>query len=204
MIKRHVYWADPEPVTGSLRICGTCLRLRGPVPHSESGAEQLCRCTPRELRLQQAPWGGDHNTHAELCRCCGLRLLPSGSRFSVWFCDYCKPLITTLNRQLGRYLVPIGRHSIMAGVAVRPAEAGFTAAAELLADTTVEMVAGIGATEEWARTVVARNLEVLGFEPGTDVYLGKYLWSVRGAELHPAPAVVALALHVLASRKEAA
>ncbi|MFP5255368.1 MAG: hypothetical protein ACLGI8_05890 [Acidimicrobiia bacterium] len=204
MIRRHLYWADPEPATGSLRICGTCHRLRGPVPDHDDGAEQLCDCTPQEVRHAQPLWGGDHNTYAELCRCCGLRLLSSGSRFSVWFCDYCKPLVVTLNRQLGRYLVPIGRHSIMSGVAVRPAEVGFTAAAELLADITHEMIAGIGNIKDWARTVVARNLEVLGFEPDTDVYLGKYLWTVRKADLHPAPAVVALMLHVLANRKEAA
>lgn len=204
MIRRHRHWTDPEPATGSLRICGTCRGLRGPVPDRGDGAEQLCRCRSLELRQAQPRWGGDHNTYAELCRCCGLRLLRSGSRFSVWFCDYCKPLVITLNRQLGRYVVPIGRHSIMSGVAVRPAEEGFTAAAELLADLTLDMIAGIDSTEEWARTVVARNLEVLGFEPDTDVYLGKYLWTVRNDDLHPAPAVVALMLHVLAERKEAA
>lgn len=204
MTNRLEYWADPGPVTGSLRLCGTCLQICGPVPERDDGAQQYCGCPPLEPRPPQPRWGADHNTYAELCRCCGLRLLRSGTRYSVWFCDYCKPLILTLNRQLGRYLVPIGRHSLMAGVAVRPVEEGFTAAAEFLADATVDMVAGIGSTERWARAVVARNVEVLGFEPGTDVYLGKYLWSVRRSPLHPAPAVVALTLHVLAPRKAAA
>lgn len=204
MTRRHAYWTESEPATGSLRICGTCLQVRGPVPDDEERALQLCACAPHEPEPTASVWREDHGTYAELCRGCGLRLLRSGSRFSVWFCDYCKPLVVTLNRQLGRYLVPIGRHSIMAGVAPRPAEVGLTAAAELLAQATAEIGVGMDSTQTWARTVVARNLEVLGFEAGTDVYLGKYLWTVRRADLHPAPAVIAMVLHVLAGRKEAA
>ena len=105
-----------EAPPGELLVCHSCLLLKGPVPGRTDGARQFCDCTPGEVRRAQSRWGGDFNTYAELCRCCGLVLLRSGSRFSIWFCTQCLEAIKALNRSAGRSLVPIGRHSFMNGV----------------------------------------------------------------------------------------
>lgn len=195
-------WRQPEPATGSLVLCGTCNGLRGQVPDQPKGTEQLCRCSPVEVHQEQPPWGGDHNTYAELCRCCGLTLLTSGSRWSVWFCDYCKPLVVALNRQAGRCVVPIGRHSIMNGFALRATDFDRPEAIAQFASATRGLFAQVEGLDGYARSVVAHNRRVLGFTPGEDVYLGKYLWTVRRSELTPAAAFVALALHVLTTAKD--
>ena len=41
---------------------------------------------------------------------------PSGSKWSVWFCDACQHRVSTLNGSVGRCVIPIGRHSLMNGV----------------------------------------------------------------------------------------
>jgi hypothetical protein len=186
-----------RPATGSLVICGRCHWLRGPVPDRDDGAHQLCRCGPAEERQAQPLWGGDHNTYAELCRCCALRLLPSGSRWSVWLCDDCKPLVVSLNRQLGRTVVPIGRHSLMHGLALRPSDVHRPDRVEHFVADVHGLAGLIGGLETYSRGVIARTEAALGFDPTADVFLGKYLWAVDRSELEPAGAFVSLALHVL-------
>ena len=82
-----------EAPPGELLICCRCLLLKGSVPGRTDGARQFCDCTPVEVRQAQPRWGGDFNTYAELCRCCGLVLIRSGSRWSVWFCASCKEAV---------------------------------------------------------------------------------------------------------------
>lgn len=189
-------WRQPEPKTGSLLLCGRCNELRGQVPDQPKGTEQLCRCTPVEVRREQPSWGGDHNTYAELCRCCGLVLLKSGSRWSVWLCDYCKPLVMALNRQSGRCVVPLGRHSLMNGIGLRASDFERPDAIARFASASRGLFAQVEGLDGYRRSVIAHNRRVLGFEPHEDVYLGKYLWTVRRSELTPAAAFVALTLHL--------
>src|SRR5436190_12449390 len=61
----------------------------------------------------------DHLTPAELCNCCGIELLPSGSKFSPFFCRPCHARVSTLNRAAERCVIPIGRHNIMNGSILR-------------------------------------------------------------------------------------
>lgn len=49
----------------------------------------------------------------EICRCCGLRIIPSGSRWSLFYCQVCKLRIRNLNETIERCIIPCGRHSIM-------------------------------------------------------------------------------------------
>src|SRR3954453_18786742 len=92
---------------GELIICRRCRQLKGPVPDRTDGALQLCGCASVEVRREQPLWRGDFNTYAELCRCCGLELLASGSRWSVWFCKPCKDSVLRLNRSAGGCVIPI-------------------------------------------------------------------------------------------------
>ena len=159
-----------------LEICPTCRALRGLcVPPSQKVARlQECSCE-RKKRSADDPdpaWKGwDVPQAVELCRCCGLVPLRSGSRWSVWLCDACKPRALELNARAGRPIVPIGRHSLMHGIGmsgpVKPDEseeiAAFCAAANGLFEA-------IGRLHEWARLRIGFNIERLGFE--TDVPVG--------------------------------
>lgn len=94
---------------GELYLCGTC---HGLYETEGSAPPQRCRCTkdPDEPR-----WDGfDFNERVHLCECCRIELLPSGSRWSVWFCQECKTRATSCNDDWRRWLIPIGRHTLMA------------------------------------------------------------------------------------------
>lgn len=98
----------------NFRICTTCGGLFEARAPSSGEPRQRCACDPDRSR----GWSGDLPERARLCACCRLELLPSGSRFSVWFCEECRERVGELNAQVGRYMIPIGRHSIMAGIGV--------------------------------------------------------------------------------------
>jgi hypothetical protein len=94
-----------------LLICPACLDLFHEGGRGRALAQQ-CRCRPRGRT-----WPGlDFNEWARLCDCCVGELLTSGWRFSVWFCDECKPRVWELNKRHGYAVVPVGRHSLMNGV----------------------------------------------------------------------------------------
>lgn len=182
----------PTVAPGSLLICGRCHAVRGTV-RDRGGAQQLCACTPIEERRARRTWDGvDFNTHAELCRCCGLELLPSGSRWSVWFCETCKPLVIAFNKAVGYYVIPIGRHSIMNGVGARADELRSRAAIDRFVSATKSMFAAIGGLEAYAQKVVRKNVIALGFEPGVDVFVGEYLSRARRSKLTPQDAFAEL------------
>ena len=74
------------------------------------GMEQRCRCVTRDEKT----WHGfDFNERASLCLCCGMETLPSGSRWSPYFCRECQWLAIGASRGVGRWVFPIGRHSLM-------------------------------------------------------------------------------------------
>jgi hypothetical protein len=127
---RNIEWAPIKPEIFELQrrhalkmlhdrerdfgICMTCRTLFEMRPPSPDAPRQRCRCEPADPK----EWRSDLTERAHLCGCCRLELLRSGSRWSVWFCDECKERVRELNARLGRYVIPIGRHSMMAGVGV--------------------------------------------------------------------------------------
>ncbi len=179
-----------EAPPGELLICRTCFLLKGPVPGRSDGARQFCDCTPLEVRRAQPCWGSDFNTYAELCRCCGLALLRSGSRFSIWFCTQCLEAINALNRSAGHCLVPIGRHSFMNGVSA--AQLRTESGARALAEQFAYLLDRERRLEAWARTTLHRNLTELGFGIEQEARLAYYLDAVRSSALSPRSAFEAL------------
>lgn len=96
-------------------LCGACRGLYEVEPTPGYATPQRCECR----RTREPTWPGkDFNEHLHLCECCRLDPRRSGSRWSVWFCDGCKLRVIDLNRQIGRCVIPIGRHSLMAGVGI--------------------------------------------------------------------------------------
>jgi hypothetical protein len=159
-------------------ICGRCHTVRGGPIGTVDGVTvwQRCACVPAE-GLPAQPRMGDFNTELELCRACGLVLLQSGSRWSVWFCGPCATQAKSLNDRVGRCVVPIGRHSLMNCVTVR------SAAPEDIRSFAGELSTLFGATgavEQWSRSVVRENLVAAGRPQDVDVDVASYLAWVRG------------------------
>jgi hypothetical protein len=99
-----------------LCLCRKCLCFRGPFYDDFNGCERVlpCGCDPK-----QPLWKGyDYNDFAELCHCCAAAVVSSGSRWSPYFCDDCKPCVRAYNEEVGFCAIPLGRHSMMNGVAL--------------------------------------------------------------------------------------
>jgi hypothetical protein len=135
------------------RLCMTCGLVFDAADPSDGGPRQLCRCVPSNAD----EWRGDLSERAHLCKCCRLELLPSGSRWSVWFCSECLGRVGELNARLGRYVVPIGRHSLMGGVGgpgkavVNATDADLAAIADPLQHSLMGMVSGMDRLQAFAR-----------------------------------------------------
>jgi hypothetical protein len=172
----------------SLEICPRCRALRGPVvpPWQPYARVQECTCEQRQRPAgEKSPgWNGwDVAKAFELCRCCGLVPLRSGSRWSVWLCDACKPRALELNARAGRPIVPIGRHSMMHGIGmsgpVKPDESEEIAAFCAAANGLFEAISRL---HEWARLRIGFNIERLGFGADVPVRLVEYLVGIDASD----------------------
>lgn len=163
------------PEHASMRICARCYELYEP-----DGARELpqrCGCN----RDSDPRWpGADFNERALLCRCCGLTVLHSGSRWSLYFCGPCKHRVIDLDQRIGRLVIPIGRHSIMNGNMMRqkaPTLAAYrdnvAALATDVAGTLNAIVSGTDRLWEWYRIQMARNMVSFGCHG--DVPLSDYV-----------------------------
>ncbi len=158
-------------------ICREC----GDPYERERGDGLLQRCGCR--RHRDAPrWPGfDYNERVRLCECCHAEALPSGSRWSVWFCAECKHRVVALNTAAGWPVIPIGRHSLMHGIgldasALTPQD---HALAEALADETRSFFDRVGILHEHAQRLCLATLEALGIQE--DIRLDSYLGRLRRA-----------------------
>ena len=179
---------------GRFVVCGTCGWLRGPWGRyvGELEFEQRCDCHDAEEPDERWP-GFDHNTVAELCRCCGLEVVKSGSKWSVWFCRECLDRVKDLNTGAGRCVVPIGRHSLMNGVFYKPAQSGVNPAAlSAFSDQLHAFFGAVDATEAWRRRVVRANLAAINLGEALSVPVDRYCRRVRAAGLSKEAAFAAL------------
>ena len=167
--------ASEDVPAGQVLICGQCHELKGIVPRRTDGTLQLCSCSAVEVHRAQPSWGGDHNTYAELCKCCGLVLLRSGSKWSVWFCVPCKKAVLALNQMAGRCAIPIGRHSLMNNVVSRASELQSDVAILAYVDQLQSLSVSMNDLHKWASIVVRRSLATLNFDTNRDVALWDYL-----------------------------
>lgn len=171
----------PGIVIQELLICRVCGGVHGPadVTHNDQTQHvvQTCDCVVR--LATKAPWlGYDFPKAVELCRCCGRAVLRSGSRWSVWFCSTCKPPIACVNQVCNYHLLPIGRHSIMAGTfATSPAQIpGFAAGLR-------SWISRVELLEEFAAAAVLDNLKLIeATTDAPDVSLVDYLAALPRSE----------------------
>ena len=164
----------------AFKICGACYELRGFWLYQGRELQQECECTYSRVRagFQPAParWPvNDFNEVVTLCYCCGAELLRSGSKWSVWFCEECKGRVRALNVRYQRCLIPIGRHSVMNGFAVRGRDAQVPAAVEQFVLCAEALQDRTGLLNHWAAAIVAETARTRGFQEGEDVPLLDYL-----------------------------
>jgi hypothetical protein len=146
-----------------MELCRTCLVLRGPFFDSHNGCEraQRCACEPREPL-----WNAfDYNCAAELCRCCASQVIGCGSKWSVFFCAECRRHVNAHNDAAGWKVIPIGRHSIMNGVALNTRDVQSGGARSAFARGLSEVSGGIDGLERFHRahvTGILSSIEASG------------------------------------------
>lgn len=151
---------------------------------------QHCSCR----RSDEPRWPRfDFNEHVHLCECCLQEALPSGSKFSIWFCDPCKDLVTALNDELRVWLIPTGRHSFMVRTYARPGSLMLSGGDLVPSEPSMNRAAidrfvrGLfGMTSsidlllhEWSRATLLQNLCDLELSSSAEVRLSDYLTAVR-------------------------
>jgi hypothetical protein len=146
-------------------VCRSCTDIYGPWKQGPEGRLQgCCRLHPGD----SARWPRfDFNKVMELCRCCGRDIArSSGHRFSVWFCEPCRRRVVAFDQRCGRTIIPLGRHSIMAGVSISGREIADGSPVEPKIDNFSTSARGLFASmdhlEAWRRRTVAGHLKILG------------------------------------------
>jgi hypothetical protein len=115
-----------------------------------------------------------------------MTVLPSGSRWSVWFCQTCRKRVMGFNARHGYAVIPIGRHSLMSGVSVSGPELllseGRNEEGQDLLDgflsATSGLIARMNHLHAWHEGVVAGNLRRVGLDGLESVALDAYLSAV--------------------------
>lgn len=153
-----------EP-SASLVICGQCGDVVGPEEVS-SGAEalrvQAGRCPDHRIP-EQPKWAGhDFNRFLDLCHCCGTVPMMSGSRWCTWFCPPCREQVDLLNQRLGRYAIPIGRHSVHGARLFRSSDFDDPMAIHSFTEFNVSVREAILVLHVWSQHVVRLNLRTIG------------------------------------------
>jgi len=155
-----------------MELCRECLVLRGPFFDSHNGCERVQRCG---CEAREPLWNAfDYNCAVELCRCCAAQVIRSGSKWSVFFCDACKREVVAYNSAAGCTVIPIGRHSIMNGVALNAQSAREGSARRTFAHGLSEVFDGIDRLERFQRAQVTRIIASIDF-PQPTVPVPRYI-----------------------------
>lgn len=165
-----------------LVVCGTCGDVVGPAedpPGAEAPRIQAGTC-PAHAIPEQPRWPRhDFNRFVELCRCCGTVPMKSGSRWSTWFCPACREEVDLLNQRLGRYAIPIGRHSVHAGRLLTRESLADPLEVEIFTSATNAAFDAIRVLSRWARHVVRLNLRAIREDDDAVVPIRQYCLSAQ-------------------------
>ena len=170
-------------------ICRVCAGLAG-FPKGRSDYPQVCRCH----RAAEQRWPDhDFNEYFDLCWCCLLELIPSGSKWSSFYCEDCRQRVRGYNESVGRVVLFVGRHSIMNGLGLRGREAAVpevvTAFGLALGRFGAELGGFCEAMGAWRPDRLGAVLRSGGLEGaasvGQGILLTGYLKAAEGLVGHP-------------------
>ena len=158
-----------------LRVCRACSDVFGPFRWAgELDAVQRCGCG-RPHRDEPRWPGFDFNRVVELCWICASVAGRSGSKWCTFGCIDCHAWSRDLMQRLGRWVIPIGRHTLHHAVGLEGGRDISDAEIERFADASRSIFEAIERLNEWRTLRLATNLDALGFEPSPSVSLTAYL-----------------------------
>lgn len=162
------------------KVCAKCGGIYGTWDYRPKGSNlsyllyQKCSCdngTPYE------EWPCyDFNEIVTLCYCCGREILNSGSKMSIWFCEECKKRVLELNRTHQKRIVPIGRHSVLAGMLLMGSDIDDKQKIQEYVTEWNKLVAKMDILDEFVKIKIPQNIKDAGFVK--DPSLANYLASV--------------------------
>jgi hypothetical protein len=157
-----------------LFICTICYRIHGTVEIDDVEFQQECSCTARTSDIQPAP-GFDFTSYLELCYCCGLELIPGGSRYSSFFCDRCLEALSKVRDSNGIARIPLARHTYCNGITITAEELDDQEKVELFTTRTNAFFARIDVLEDWRKLSTARRISEFGLKGPIPLPLGAFL-----------------------------
>jgi len=163
-------------------VCGPCGDVVGSADDFYERGFTMVQTGPCPVHAAPAEstWPSyDYNRFVELCRCCGTVPLRSGSRWSVWFCPECREQVDLLNLRLGRYAIPIGRHSIHAGRLLSIEKAAEPVALHAFLEGMNAASDAMGVLGKWAHEVIRLNLRAIREDDDSVVPINPYCLAAR-------------------------
>jgi hypothetical protein len=167
-----------------LMICKKCLHLYEVDPSMSKQdlsiknprkLYQKCQCKSRETGLIEETWKGfDFNTKVELCYCCSMVLINSGSKWSVFYCDECKDRVRAFNDIVGKVVIPLGRHSVMNSLMIEYKSHDLDVEISKFVTGWNSLVGIIDKIVDWSTQSLFQNLHDLGFRFDSDIRLKDY------------------------------
>lgn len=151
----------------SLRICHKCLELYGSIKLDDGHrVEQRCLCSKHSEERWVTIQGGtrfhhDFNTEYEICYCCGLEIIPSGSKWSSFYCVDCIGVIHEFNKAVRQCLIPLGRHSLMNSISLDNKDITNARAISKFTDSVNVMGRGIDLVEQHRKAVAEKQVALL-------------------------------------------
>jgi len=163
-------------------VCRECGEIRGLLRLRSGGPfhSQTCLCpdkrgTPEAHEELRSYLRLDFATPVTLCACCGQELIKTGSKFSSFFCDFCRKLIYAFDRKRGITIIPMGRHSFMNGVLLNGGDAQNERAVTRFVEGMSSMFKRIELLEEWTKGIIAENIKMAAHDWNNHIGLFDYL-----------------------------
>lgn len=136
---------------------------------------QKCRCKTNENGLIEETWDRyDFNKKIELCYCCSMELINSGSRWSVLYCDECKDRVVAFNYLIGKVVIPLGRHSVMNSLMIEYKCHDMDVEIKRFVKGWNSLVVLIDKVVDWSVRSLFQNLHDLKFRFDSDIRLREY------------------------------
>jgi hypothetical protein len=139
-------------------VCTTCGGLVSEDGPTRGVGIDRCWCevVPRTPDVQTA----ELRVSCRVCATCGLGVAWGHTRWHLHHCSDCVPLVRTINHAAGRLVIPLGIHSIVNGIALRPVGGRVT---EAMAGAWLDQFAASNLSQDallrYGRRLVRHHLE---------------------------------------------
>lgn len=183
--KADTFFFENLELSKDMGVCRNCGEIHGLLRPRGGGRfyRQTCSCenkrgTPQAYDELKKHLNLDFGQAVTLCSCCGQVFMLSGSRWSVFFCDFCRRMIVNFNKTQGFPLIPMGRHSLMNNLTLSGKDFYDEKAISSFLEGTNLMNKRIALLSDWNKIMTAKNLKRIGYGRDPDIDLFSYLSEV--------------------------